>query len=329
MTPVVPSARDASPSPEGSGGAADGMLEDVIAGLSATPRRIPSKYFYDDAGSRLFDRITELEEYYLTRAETTIMERHAGEMARQMGTRVRLVEFGSGSSAKTRILLDAMEALAAYVPVDISAEYLDQVAAELRREHPDIPILPLAADFTGPMELPASPRPAARTVVYFPGSTIGNFEVLEAGRLLTRMRRLAGGQGGVLVGFDLLKPLERLLPAYNDAAGVTAEFNLNLLRHLNRELDADFDLSGFRHEAPFNAQASRIEMHLVSLRPQTVQVGGREFQFREGERLVTEYSYKYSPESIANLAESAGLEPRRAWTDPQGLFRVQWMEAAL
>lgn len=303
------------------------MLEEVAAGLSTAPKTLPSKYFYDDAGSRLFDRITELDEYYLTRAETAIMERHAPDMAREMGSGVRLVEFGSGSSAKTRILLQAMHRPAAYVPVDISAEYLEQVAQRLRRAHPGVPILPLPADFTGPLELPALPGRPARSVVYFPGSTIGNFQVLEASRLLTRMRRLAGPGGGVLMGFDLLKPLARLLPAYNDEAGVTAEFNLNLLRHLNRELDTDFDLEGFRHDAPFNPRASRIEMHLVSLKHQTVRVGDRTFTFRAGERLVTEYSHKYTPESFAELAESAGLAARRSWTDPEELFCVQWMEA--
>ena len=303
------------------------MREEVAAGLSMTPKTLPSKYFYDETGSRLFDRITGLDEYYLTRAETAIMERHAADMARQMGPRVRLVEFGSGSSAKTRILLDAMLDMAAYVPVDISSEYLAEVADGLREEHPEVPILPLAADFTGSLDLPASPRRSSRTVIYFPGSTIGNFHLLEAGRLLARMRRLAGPGGGVLVGFDLLKPLERLLPAYNDAEGVTAAFNLNLLRHLNREIGTDFDLAGFRHEAPFNSRASRIEMHLVSVAPQWVRVGDETFSFQAGERMITEFSHKYSLESFAELAVSTGLAAGHRWTDPDGLFCVQWMEA--
>ncbi|MDH5590593.1 MAG: L-histidine N(alpha)-methyltransferase [Gemmatimonadota bacterium] len=300
------------------------MLEDVIEGLSRTPKMIPPKYFYDEKGSRLFDEITRLDEYYLTRAETALMEEHAREIAGEIGPGALIIEPGSGSSAKTRILLDALIDPVGYVPVDISGAYLEQVAAGLRLEYPAVPILPLAADFTEPLDaLPEPPRPPTRRIVYFPGSTIGNFTELEAERLLTRMRRMAGAGGGVLVGFDLLKSVEVLLPAYDDAAGVTARFNLNLLARLNAELGADFDLCAFRHQAPFNEAASRMEMHLVSVRSQEVRVGGRTFAFGEGERLVTEYSYKYAPEAFAALAASAGLAARRSWTDAGGLFCVQ------
>ena len=306
-----------------------GMLEDVLAGLSKTRKTISSKYFYDENGSRIFDEITRLDEYYLTRAETTLMRAYAEEMAAEIGPEALLIELGSGSSIKTRILLDVLPDLVAYVPVDISREHLERTAAGLRSEYPRVPVFPVAADFTRPLEaLPAPPRPPARRLVYFPGSTIGNFTILEAERLLARIRRLAGPGGAVLLGFDLLKPVDVLLPAYNDPGGVTARFNLNVLARLNAELGADFDLRAFRHEAPFNREASRIEMHLVSERRQDVHIGGRTFEFEPEERVVTEYSHKYSPEAIASLAASAGLVGGRRWTDPDGLFCVQILEPA-
>lgn len=303
------------------------MLDEVMGGLSLNPRTLPSKYFYDETGSRLFDEITELAEYYITRTETAIMGLHAAEMAAEIGSRALLVEFGSGSSTKTRILLDQLSDPVGYVPVDISGEYLAEVAHALRLAHPHVPILPLAADFTAPLQLPRPPRTPARNVVYFPGSTIGNFPALEASRLLARMKKVAGPGGGVLIGFDTVKPRHLLHAAYNDAAGVTARFNLNLLVRLNAELNADFDLSGFRHEAPFNAEASRIEMHLVSLRRQVVHIADHEFTFEPEERLVTEHSHKYSLEAFADLARSAGLVAERTWTDPQKMFCVQFLAA--
>lgn len=305
-----------------------GMLDEVTEGLSRNPKMLPPKYFYDEAGSKLFDEITGLDEYYITRTEAAIMRHHAEAMASAIGSGALLVEFGSGSSEKTRILLDQLVDPVGYVPVDISSEYLAQVARRLRRKHPGVPILPLAADFTIPLDLPKPPRAPTRTVVYFPGSTIGNFPMLEAGRLLARMKRLAGPGGGVLVGFDLLKSPDRLHAAYNDAAGVTARFNLNLLARLNAELGADFDVSAFRHEAPFNAEACRIEMHLVSLRDQVVHLGGRAFTFETDEPIVTEYSHKYSMDAFADLALTAGLAARRSWTDPERLFCVQYLAAA-
>lgn len=302
------------------------MLADVVAGLSSDPRTLPSKYFYDEVGSRLFDEITELPEYYLTRTETAIMERHVGEMAAAVGSDALLVEFGSGSSVKTKILLDALDRPAGYVPIDISGDYLEQVAERLREEHPGLDVLPLVADFTQELTLPTPPRTPARRVVYFPGSTIGNFSLLEAARLLTRTRRLAGPGGGVLMGFDRIKPLPILHAAYNDAAGVTAEFNKNLLLRLNHELGANIDVDAFRHEAPFNAQASRIEMHLVSERDQTVRLGSHVFDFADGDRILTEHSHKYSMESFAELASEAGLVARQSWTDDDAMFCVQYLE---
>ena len=299
------------------------MFDEVIAGLSASPRSLPSKYFYDEAGSRLFDEITRLDEYYLTRAETRIMEAHAGDMARAIGPGALLVEFGSGSSVKTQVLLDCLDGPAGYMPIDISGDYLEAVAGRLRKRHPGVPILPVVADFTEPLSLPRPPTKPVRRIVYFPGSTIGNFPVLAAVRLLGRMRGLAGRGGAVLIGFDLLKSRARLHAAYNDEAGVTARFNLNLLEHVNREIGADFDLDGWEHRAPFNEEASRIEMHLVSRRGQTVHVGDRAFEFAAGEVIVTEFSHKYTREAFAELAGTAGLRSVSEWADPEGLFCVQ------
>lgn len=302
------------------------MLEEVVDGLSSSPKTLPSKYFYDEAGSKLFDEITELDEYYLTRTETGIMECYASQIAEEIGPGALIVEPGSGSSVKTRILLDHVEAPAAYVPVDISGDYLFDAAKKLRREHPRLTVLPLVADFTEPMALPSPASPPTRTVVYFPGSTIGNFPVLEATRLLKRLRSLVGPEGAVLVGFDLVKDVEVLEAAYDDAAGVTARFNLNVLAHVNAELDADFDLGAFEHRAPFNPAASRIEMYLVSRRAQRVHVDGHAFAFARGEPILTEYSHKYTLESFAELAAAAGLVARRTWTDPDRLFCVQLLE---
>jgi dimethylhistidine N-methyltransferase len=299
------------------------MRAEVVAGLSESPRSIPSKYFYDEAGSVLFDEITRLDEYYLTRTETLVMERHAAEMAAEIGPGALIVEPGSGSSEKTRLLLDHLEAPAAYVPVDISGDYLHTAADKLRREHEGLTVLPLVADFTEPLELPSTPTPSARRIVYFPGSTIGNFRVLEAERLLRRLRSVVGRDGGVLIGFDLVKPVEVIEAAYDDATGVTARFNLNVLAHVNRALGADFDLDAFEHRAPFNAGASRIEMYLVSRRDQRVRLDGHVFDLEAGEAILTEYSHKYTLDSFAELAESAGLVPRRTWTDPDELFCVQ------
>ncbi|MGD8728303.1 MAG: L-histidine N(alpha)-methyltransferase [Gemmatimonadota bacterium] len=316
---------DATPS-GGRGEARARMLDEVVEGLSSQPKTLPSKYFYDEAGSKLFDEITELDEYYLTRTETGIMQRCASEIAEEIGPGALIVEPGSGSSVKTRILLDHVDAPAGYVPVDISGDYLVDAAEKLCREHPGLSVLPLVADFTEPMALPSPPTPPRRTVVYFPGSTIGNFPVLEATRLLKRLRSLVGPEGAVLIGFDLAKDVDVLEAAYDDARGVTARFNLNVLAHINSELDADFDLDAFEHRAPFNAAAARIEMYLVSRRAQRVHVDGHCFTFARGEPILTEYSHKYTLESFADLAGAAGLVARRTWTDPDHLFCVQMLE---
>jgi L-histidine N-alpha-methyltransferase len=307
--------------------AADRLLvEEVLAGLRSSPKRLSPAHLYDRRGSQLFEAICDLPEYYLTRTETAILARHAPQIATCIGPQALLLEPGSGSSRKTRLLLDALADLAAYVPVDISRGHLLEAAAALQAAYPHLEVLPVCADFTQGIALPASRRPPARVVVFFPGSTLGNFDSAEAVRLLERMRRTAGAGGGLVVGIDLVKDPAVLELAYNDAAGVTAAFNMNLLVRLNRELAADFVIAGFRHEAVWVPAHSRIEMHLVSLRAQAVHVGGERVQFAAGERLVTEHCHKYTDQSFAAQARAAGWTPRRSWTDPGGYFSVQYLE---
>ncbi|MGD9722541.1 MAG: L-histidine N(alpha)-methyltransferase [Pirellulales bacterium] len=298
------------------------FLHDVLAGLSASHKRIPCKYFYDKRGSELFDRICTLEEYYPTRTELAIMERHAAEMGAQIGPGAMLVEFGSGSSVKTRYLLDGLPQPVAYVPVDISGEHLYETAAELSLDYPHIEILPVCADFSGDFALPAATSKPTHTAVYFPGSTIGNFLPRRAIALLRRIATLCGTGGGLLIGIDLRKDARTISAAYNDALGVTAEFNLNLLRRINRDLQGDFDLSQFAHRADYDPLRGRVEMYLVSQRPQVVHLGGRTFEFATGETICTEYSHKYSVAEFAELGAAAGLSLHRVWTDRAGYFAV-------
>ena len=300
-------------------------IEKILAGLKAPQKRIAPKYFYDETGSRLFDEICNLPEYYLTRTERAIMERHLDEMAALIGPGAAVIEFGSGSSRKIRQLLDHLDEPAAYVPVDISEDYLSSMSGALARDYPKVQILPVFADFTRPFDLPSYSVSPARNLVFFPGSTIGNFERAEARSLLEVMRHEAGPGGGLLIGVDLKKDPATVHAAYNDSAGVTAAFNLNVLRRLNAELGANFDLDGFRHAAVYDEREGRIEMRLVSLRAQRVAVAGHGIDFREHEHLVTEYSHKYSQDEFAMLATSAGLEPVRAWTDERALFSVQYL----
>lgn len=307
--------------------AADWLLvEEVLAGLRRTPKRLSAAYFYDRRGSQLFDAICELPEYYLTRTETGILARHAAAMAACIGGQALLLEPGSGSSSKTRLLLDALPDLAAYVPVDISRSHLLQAARAVQAVYPRLEVLPVCADFTQGFPLPQSRRPPSRVVVFFPGSTLGNFDRPEAIRLLALLRRTAGAGGGLLVGIDLAKDPAILERAYNDAAGVTAAFNMNLLVRLNTELAADFDTACFHHEAVWVAAESRIEMHLVSDRNQIVSLAGERVEFAAGERLVTEHCHKYTTESFASQARAAGWVPRHSWTDPRGYFSVQYLE---
>lgn len=308
----------------------EGLLADTLSGLSKSPKRLPSKYFYDARGSVLFERICEQPEYYPTRVELAIMRDHVGAIAAALGPNVRLVEYGSGSGLKTRMLLQQLESPVAYVPVEISRDALADSVASLGREFPEIEMLPVCADFTLPIKLPRAARAPRQTVVYFPGSTLGNFAPDDALRLLRQMHDEAGQgggvlDGGVLIGIDLVKDKAALEAAYNDAAGVTAEFTLNLLMRMNCELAADFDVAGFRHRARWHPLAERIETHIVSRREQDVHVDGRTFHFANGEAMLVEYSCKYTLEGFARFAARAGLRVADVWTDPRRKFSVQWL----
>lgn len=305
----------------------DAFLADVTDGLSRARKTLPCKYFYDQRGSALFDTICELEEYYPTRTETAILRRHAGEFAGLAGPGAAVVELGSGSSVKVRILLDALEDPAAYVPVDISREHLLASAARLAGDYPGLTVVPVAADYVQGFPLPPVAAPE-RTLAFFPGSTIGNFEPAEAKAFLGRLARRLGVGSRLLIGVDLKKRRDVLEAAYNDARGVTAAFNLNLLARINRELGGTFDLDGFAHRAFYNETCGRIEMHLVSRRAQTAAVGGRTFRFAEGETIHTENSCKYSLPEFGRLAAGAGWRAVRTWTDEAALFGLLWLQAS-
>ncbi|MDP2410963.1 MAG: L-histidine N(alpha)-methyltransferase [Pseudolabrys sp.] len=296
---------------------------DVLAGLGATPRKIQAKYFYDGAGSQLFERITEQPEYYPTRSEMRILSEQGADIARLIPEGAALVEFGSGSSKKARIMLKAAPALAAYVPVDICGEMIEQEAIDLRPDFPGLKVLPVTADITKPFDLPAEAKAAPVRVGFFPGSTIGNFEPHEAAAFLRNAAQILGKGALMIVGADLIKPADTLNAAYNDAAGVTARFNLNLLVRINRELRGDFKLDSFEHHAFYNRERHRVEMHLASLKRQRVKVAGESFDFRAGETIHTENSYKYSVESLGALARGVGWLPVGAWTDPDKYFSIQ------
>jgi dimethylhistidine N-methyltransferase len=301
--------------------ASDSFADHVISGLTDSPKWLSAKYFYDAAGSALFEEITRLPEYYPTRTELTILETHAAAMSAYIPLAAALVEFGTGSTRKARMLIEAAPQIAAYVPVDISGEFLAQEAAEMRRSVWNIAILPVVADFTRDFDLPPQIRARPR-VGFFPGSTIGNFEPEDATEFLRQAGRIMGAGATMIVGVDRIKDEAVLNPAYDDAAGVTAKFNLNILTRMNRELGGNFDLSAFRHRAFYNVAAHRIEMHLVSLTAQTVTVAGRSFTFAEGETIHTENSYKYTAESFRALATGAGWRPVATWTDEDEYFSV-------
>jgi dimethylhistidine N-methyltransferase len=300
----------------------DSLREDVIAGLSLPQKALPPKYFYDAAGSRLFDRICRQPEYYPMRAELALTRRHLAAIARFAGKGCELIEYGSGASLKTRLLIRALRP-SVYVPVDISAEALAGAARRLAREFGWLHIFAVTGDFSQPLRLPAvRARAARRRIVYFPGSTIGNLTPEEAQAFLKMTRGQVGRAGAMLVGVDLKKDANTLHAAYNDARGVTAEFNLNLLRRINRELGADFDLRRFRHYAFYNPQRGRIEMHLVSLERQSVNLGAHRFAFASGETIHTENSYKYSVDEFAALAGEAGFRADGVWQDAQKRFAL-------
>ncbi len=293
----------------------------VFAGFASMPRSIPCRFFYDAAGSELFEEIAKLDEYYPTRIEAALLEAHAGEIAELAGPSRVLIEFGSGSSRKTSLLIGALKNVAAYVPIDIAAESLKEAAGWLLERHPRLTILPLISDFTRTRALPLLAR-GRKKLGFFSGSTIGNLTREEARAFLANAARLLGDGSYFLIGVDLKKALSILLPAYNDAKGVTAAFNLNLLARINRELHGDFDLSRFAHDAVYNETDGRVEMYLVSRARQTAHVLGRAFAFAEGERIHTENSHKYTVDEFQALARRAGWRPVKAWVDPERLFSL-------
>lgn len=302
----------------------DRFLEDTLRGLRRPRKRLLSKYLYDERGSRLFERICKLPEYYLNDAEMEIILEKGAEFGRRMGPCCALVELGSGSGAKTRELLNRLPELATYVPVDISKSSLRESAASLASRFPGLEVLPVSADFTRPFRVPEGSHQAWRRVVFFPGSTIGNFTPRQSVCLLRRLAKVGGLGAGLLIGVDLKKDPAVLQAAYNDSQGVTAEFNYNLLARINRELGGDFDLEAFAFRAPWNPRKGRIESYLVSRRPQTVTVAGERFELRRGERINTEYSYKYTVEEFQRLAGEAGFQPVETWLDRGGRFSVQY-----
>lgn len=299
----------------------------VVRGLSLPQKALPSKFFYDEAGSALFDEICQLEEYYPTRTEIGILRARAGEIAALAGPRRQLVEFGSGSSVKSRILLEALDDLAGYLPIDISREHLLRSATDLAAAFPNIEVIAVCADYTGVFNLPVPRRGReARRLGFFPGSSIGNFTPERATEFLANAaNRLAGG--GLLVGVDLKKDSRILDAAYNDSRGVTAAFNLNLLARINRELAGGFDLDAFAHQAFYSDALGRVEMHLRSTRPQSVRIDGDTFDFGENETIHTENSYKYTIDEFQSLARRAGLSPKRVWSDPDRLFSIHYLES--
>jgi dimethylhistidine N-methyltransferase len=301
------------------------LVDELLDGLREAPKRIPSKLLYDANGSKLFEQICKLDEYYLTRTELSIMREHAPAMAEALGARCLLIEFGSGAGTKTELLLDALAEPAAYVPIDISRSVLEHSSEQLERRYPDLAILPVCADYTSEYRIPEAPRTAESVAVYFPGSTIGNFTPDEAKGFLERIATVCGPAGGLLVGVDLDKDRGILESAYDDASGVTAAFELNVLERLNREFGADFRLDSFAYRSFYEPRMRRIEMYLVSLARQRVTVAGEEIGFGEGECVLTEFSHKFTLQGFETLAEGAGFVVERVWTDPERRFSVQYL----
>jgi dimethylhistidine N-methyltransferase len=316
------------PAPASATAQLDRLQAELLTGLGMPQKQLSPMWFYDEHGSQLFERICRLPEYYLTRTELGIMHRYAEDMARQIGPGAALIEPGAGSSEKTRLLLDRLQSPSSYVPIDISRDFLLESAKALAQDYPALRIVPVCADFTGPFDLPVQVSWAQRRVVYFPGSTIGNFEPDAAQRMLSTMRSIIGRQGAILIGIDLEKDPEVLFHAYNDAEGVTALFNLNALRHINRKLGADFDVTAFEHRAIWDAEHGRIEMRLISRRDQIVHIGTQQVEFRRGEFLRTEYSHKYTLERFAAMASKSELTVAQVWMDEQRWFSVQLLQAS-
>ena len=302
------------------------FMLDLKQGLARQRKSISPKYFYDEAGSKFFDQICELPEYYPTRTELSILQKHAYEIALHLGPQAEILEFGAGSMQKVRVLLDAMDRPARYIPIDISAEHLQGAASKLASDYPDLQVEPLEADYTQDLVLPPDMPPEGRRVGFFPGSTLGNFEPLDALRFMHMCAKTLQG-GALILGADLVKNPDLLHAAYNDSQGVTADFNRNVLVRANRELGADFQLHQFAHSAFYNAPFQRIEMHLMSTCQQSVRVGGTSFAFAEGETLHTENSYKFTVDGLRLLAQRAGFTPGQSWTDPENKFCLLWLDA--
>jgi dimethylhistidine N-methyltransferase len=309
---------DLKPSP-------DHFRAEALSGLRKSQKELPCKYFYDERGSYLFECICNLDEYYIPRTETAIMQAYIEDIAEALGSNILLVEYGSGSSAKTRILLNHLRELEAYVPIDISREQLLRAANELASAYPGLEVLPVCADYTGAFKPPDPKRPTRRKVVYFPGSTIGNFEPGPAKQFLECVAEVCGPGGGLLIGVDLKKDPSMLHRAYNDRQGVTAAFNLNLLERINRELRGDFQVDSFEHYAFYSPREGRVEMHLVSLRDQTAQLDDVTVPFVKGESIWTESSYKFNLDEFQQMAATAGFEVERVWMDEQQWFSVMYL----
>lgn len=305
----------------------DDLEMEVLQGLANPQKTLPPKLFYDQHGSLLFDQICKLDEYYPTRTENAIMQKNIDEIARLVSPNSLLIEFGSGSSKKTRLILDHFSDIAAYIPVDISRKHLYDTAQNLNRDYPKIIIIPLWADFTKPFSLPLEINDLYPKMVYFPGSTIGNFYPQQAIDFMSNVANLVGTGGGFMIGIDLIKDPDVLNLAYNDRKGVTAAFNLNILTHINRKCAADFRVDQFKHHAFYNQEAQRIEMHLISKVDQLVAVNGSVIRFAQGESILTEVSYKYTVEGFARMADQAGFEVRKVWVDSNNYFSVQYIVA--
>jgi dimethylhistidine N-methyltransferase len=299
---------------------------DVLAGLSQRQKTLPSRWLYDQRGSELFEEITRLDEYYLTRTETAILRRHVEEMAALCGEGVVLLEYGAGAAVKSEILIKALRAPRMYAPIDIAAEFLSETIERFRDRFPDLPTRPIITDFTADFDIPAD-VPASPRAAFFPGSTLGNLGPADACALLRRMRERVGRSGKAIIGVDLRKDIETLIAAYDDKQGVTAEFNLNLLVRINRELDGDFTLDAFAHEARWNERESAIEMHIVSRKPQVVSVAGATFAFAEGETIHTETCRKFDVAGFAHAAQRSGWRVDKIWSDPAKLFAVFGLSA--
>jgi dimethylhistidine N-methyltransferase len=303
----------------------DRFLAEVLSGLRKAQKELPSKYFYDERGSNLFERICTLDEYYIPRTEAAIMVTCIEEMTEVLGPNILLIEYGSGSCTKTRIILEYLRQPSAYVPIDISHTQLLGATQQLALDYPGLEVLPVCADYTSSFDLPIPRRPSKHTVVYFPGSTIGNFDPLPAKHFLEHIAGVCRPGGGLLIGVDLKKDPDVLHCAYNDRQGVTAAFNLNLLERINRELDCDFQVDQFQHYAIYNPREGRVEMHLVSLRDQVVHLNGIAITFTTGESIWTESSYKFNLDEFEQMAVAAGFKVEHTWTDDKQWFSVQYL----